>query len=65
MAMTLRLTEEEDQMLQALAAAQGISKQEAVVRAIRNALERRQAARDDLLKRIVKEDAPLLDLLAK
>ena len=41
MAMTLRLTDEDERALAALAAAQGISKQEATVRAIRDAAARR------------------------
>lgn len=41
MAMTLRLTDEDEQALALLAEAQGISKQEATVRAIRDAAARR------------------------
>jgi uncharacterized protein (DUF1778 family) len=41
MAMTLRLTDEQDQALEALARAEGISKQEAAVRAITNAAAQR------------------------
>ena len=40
MAMTLRLTDEDDHALALLADAQGISKQEATVRAIRDAAAR-------------------------
>ena len=40
-AMTLRLTDEDEQALALLAEAQGISKQEATVRAIRDAAARR------------------------
>jgi len=40
MAMTLRLTDEDEQALALLAEAQGISKQEATVRAIRDAAAR-------------------------
>ena len=40
MAMTLRLTDEDERALAALAAAQGISTQEATVRAIRDAAAR-------------------------
>jgi predicted transcriptional regulator len=40
MAMTLRLTDEQEKNLQALADAQGLSKQEAVVRAIEEQAER-------------------------
>ena len=65
MAMTLRLTEEQDRMLQELAAAQGVSKQEAAVRAIEESAKRRVDLRDRVLKRIVGEDGELLDLLSK
>lgn len=41
MAMTLRLTDEQDRALEALARAEGISKQEAAVRAITDAAARR------------------------
>lgn len=41
MAMTLRLTEDDERVLAALAEADGISKQEATIRAIREVAERR------------------------
>ncbi|WP_370291560.1 CopG family transcriptional regulator [Nocardioides sp.] len=41
MAMTLRLSEEQDRALEALAQADGVSKQEAAVRAITDAAARR------------------------
>lgn len=41
MAMTLRLSEEQDRALEALARADGVSKQEAAVRAITDAADRR------------------------
>ena len=41
MAMTLRLSDEDEQALTLLAEAQGVSKQEATVRAIRDAAARR------------------------
>jgi predicted transcriptional regulator len=63
--MTLRLTPEQDRALQALADAQHISKHEAVVRAIQDYVDRRVQLRDELLKRIVAEDAALLNLLAQ
>lgn len=40
MAMTLRLTDEDEQVLAVLAQSQGVSKQEATVRAIRDAAAR-------------------------
>jgi predicted transcriptional regulator len=46
MAMTLRLTEEQDHTLEALAAAQNISKQEAAVRAIEEQAQRIAVAGD-------------------
>jgi predicted transcriptional regulator len=46
MAMTLRLTDEQDRTLQALADTQKISKQEAVVRAIEEHAARVSAAAD-------------------
>jgi len=65
MAMTLRLTEEQDRALTELAKAQNISKQEAVVRAIDDYVARRAELRSAILTRIVSEDAELLDLLSK
>lgn len=65
MAMTLRLTEDQDRALQSLADSQGISKQEAAVRAIVGAASQRTKTRDAVLGRIVAEDAALLDLLSK
>ena len=41
MAMTLRLTDEQNRVLEALARAEGVSKHEAVVRAISDAASRR------------------------
>ena len=41
MAMTLRLNDEDERLLTALAASDGVSKQEATVRAIRDAAARR------------------------
>ncbi|GED98828.1 ribbon-helix-helix protein, CopG family [Gordonia crocea] len=41
MAMTLRLSDEQDRALEALARAEGVSKQEAAVRAITDAAARR------------------------
>ena len=65
MAMTLRLTDEQDRALTALAEAQKISKQEAAIRAIEDAASRRAQTRDAVLRRIADEDAALLDLLSK
>lgn len=46
MAMTLRLTDEQDALLQRLADAQHISKQEAVLRAIEDSAERLETSKD-------------------
>lgn len=65
--MTLRLTDEQDRVLTELAAAEGISKQDAVVRAI---LERSsRLAKDSEVRRLAREAirdyGPLLDRLAQ
>jgi hypothetical protein len=67
MAMTLRLTDEQDRALAELAAAEGISKQDAVVRAI---LERSsRLAKDSEVRRLAREAirdyGPVLDRLAQ
>lgn len=67
MAMTLRLTDEQDAALTALAKAQGISKNEAAVRAIveraSEDLRREQIRR--LTDEAVDQYGPLLDRLAQ
>ena len=65
--MTLRLTDEQDRVLTELAAAEGISKQDAAVRAI---LERSsRLAKDSEVRRLAREAirdyGPLLDRLAQ
>ena len=65
--MTLRLTDEQDRALTELAAAEGISKQDAAVRAI---LERSsRLAKDSEVRRLAREAirdyGPLLDRLAQ
>ena len=67
MAMTLRLTDEQDRSLQALADAQGISKQEAVVRAIEQEAERIVVAADvrDWAEFALERYRGLLDRLAQ
>ena len=67
MAMTLRLTDEQDRLLTELAAAEGISKQDAVVRAI---LERSSRLVKDaevrrLAREAIRDYGPLLDRLAQ
>lgn len=67
MAMTLRLNDSDDAALEALARAEGVSKQEAALRAIREKSAR--LSRDDEVRRmtddIVERYGPLLDRLAE
>ncbi len=67
MAMTLRLNDDQERMLTALAEAQGVSKQEATVRAIAEAADRRGHTADvAALSRLGSERyAALLDRLAQ
>ena len=67
MAMTLRLTDEQDRMLTALAAAEGISKQDAVVRAIveRSSRLAKDAEVRRLAREAIRDYGPLLDRLAQ
>lgn len=64
MAMTLRLTDEEDRALTAQAARENRSKQEVARAAIREYTSRRTRRRDDLLAKIGHENARALDRLA-
>lgn len=65
--MTLRLSDEDDATLSALAESEGISKNEAALRAIRERAER--MSRDDEVRRLTREAidryGPLLDRLAQ
>ncbi|OQO92421.1 hypothetical protein [Saccharomonospora piscinae] len=67
MAMTLRLTEEQERALALLAESEGVSKQEAAVRAITEAAARR--VRDERVRALSREGrdryAGLLDRLAQ
>lgn len=67
MAMTLRLTDEQDRALELLAQADGVSKQEAAVRAITEAAARR--VRDDRVQELSaagrERYADLLDRLGR
>lgn len=67
MAMTLRLSEEQDQMLEMLAEADGVSKHEAVMRAIVDAATRRvhDERVDELSARARSRYADLLDRLGQ
>ena len=64
-AMTLRLTDAESEALRAYADATGKSMQEVARQAIHEYVTERRQARDAILKRIVEQDAELLDLLAR
>jgi len=65
--MTLRLTEEQDATLAALAKAHGISKTEAVVRAIDESARRLDNDSEvrRLVRQVIAQDGPLLDRLAQ
>jgi predicted transcriptional regulator len=63
--MTLRLTDEEAEALRSYAEATGRSMQDVAREAIRDYVAERRKAREAILQRIVREDAALLDLLAK
>ncbi|TWS23088.1 ribbon-helix-helix protein, CopG family [Tsukamurella sputi] len=67
MAMTLRLTDDDDAALTALAEAEGVSKQEAALRAIRE--KSAQIDRDAQVRRLTRDAVarygPLLDRLAQ
>lgn len=63
--MTLRLTDDETEALRDYSATAGRSMQDVAREAIRSYIEQRVHARDEILARIVREDAALLDLLAK
>ncbi|MGW3471738.1 type II toxin-antitoxin system VapB family antitoxin [Saccharopolyspora sp. NPDC000995] len=65
MAMTLRLTEEENQRLAELAAAEGRSKQEVVRSALaeRWARQRKEQQLDDVMRRVLPRYQGLLDKL--
>ena len=67
MAMTLRLTEFDEQVLTALAEADGVSKQEATIRAIREAAARRghQAKVADASGRVRNRYAHLIERLGQ
>jgi hypothetical protein len=67
MAMTLRLTEDDERALAELAAAEGVSKHEATVRAIREAAARRghRAKVDELSAGARTRYADLLDRLGR
>jgi uncharacterized protein (DUF1778 family) len=67
MAMTLRLNDEQDRLLSELAEAEGVSKQDAVIRAITERASR--IAKDAEVRRLarhaIRDYGPLLDRLAQ
>ena len=67
MAMTLRLDDDQDRMLTLLAESEGISKQEAVIRAIteRSARLAKDADVRRLAREAIRDYGPLLDRLAQ
>jgi predicted transcriptional regulator len=65
MAMTLRLTDEETEALREFARSAHQSMQDVAREAIRVYVSDRTARRNEILSRVVSEDAELLDLLAK
>lgn len=67
MAMTLRLSEQDEQTLAMLAATQGVSKQEATIRAIREAAERRghEARVADASERVRTRYADVIERLGR
>jgi predicted transcriptional regulator len=67
MSMTLRLDDEQDAELTALAASQGISKNEAALRAIRESADRLNSDADvrRLTRAGIERYGPLLDRLAQ
>ena len=67
MAMTLRLTDEQDRILTELAEAEGVSKQDAVVRAITDRASRqsKDAQVRRLARQAIQDYGPLLDRLAQ
>ena len=67
MAMTLRLTDEQDRILTELARAEGVSKQDAAVRAITDRAARlsKDAEVRRLAREAIRDYGPLLDRLAQ
>lgn len=65
MAMTLRLNEEQSEALRSAAAEDGISMQEAALRAVLAYTSRRPQRLRDAIQRVRTEDADLLDRLSQ
>ncbi|WP_263119514.1 CopG family transcriptional regulator [Cellulomonas sp. RIT-PI-Y] len=64
MARTLRLSDEAEHAVTSLAAAENISQNELISRAVLDYAAKRTSVRDALLAEIVAEDAEILDRLA-
>lgn len=66
MAMTLRLTDEQDARLETIAEALGMSKQQAVIALIEqfDAAATRRSRVDDVFQKVMKRDAELIEKLA-
>ena len=65
MAMTLRLTDGDNEALRAAADREGRSMQEVVITALREYLAKRDTFRAQQVDRFLSEDAELLDLLSR
>lgn len=65
MAMTLRLTDEDNEALRAAATREGRSMQEVVITALREYLAKRDAFRTQQVDRFLGEDAELLESLSR
>ncbi|MCH7231984.1 ribbon-helix-helix protein, CopG family [Glycomyces sp. L485] len=65
MAMTLRLSEEDDRLLTERAAQERRSKHDIVTEAVHTFLTERQQRFDELLAQTLEEDKEILDRLAK
>lgn len=65
MAMTLRLSDKQSKALRKIAEQQGISMQEAALAAVDEYTSKRQKRLNEIVARIKKEDAELLDRLSR
>jgi len=65
MAMTLRLSDEQSAALKRIAAQEGISMQEAALKAVDDYLTRREKRLGDAIRRVKNEDQELLHRLAQ
>ena len=65
MAMTLRLSDKQSAALKKVADQEGISMQEAALKAVDEYLSKRQIRLKEIIRKIATEDRELLDRLAK